>query len=484
MRLSEMRLVALEDRAEMLLELEQHSQVVVELLGLVRRHPMRERMRYLLMACYVRLGRQPDALSEYHDMRAALADGLGVEPGDRLQRFYEQILRRRNGGHHDHPAAAPAMPLSASAIAQAGKPGGRTGSVAQLARAVPGFTGRVAELRQLNDLVTAAHNTGEAGVVAITGLPGVGKTALAVQFAHTLSRRFSDGQVHIDLRGFAEGTGTMPPKEALGHLLAALGATASPGYDLERMSGLYRSLAAGRRLLILLDNASSAEQVRPLLPGAGSSLVIVTSRNRLTGLTVRDGARRVGLDPLSESEAVSLFSHVLGHPATLRQHLPAVREAVAACGRLPLALRIAAARIAASPAPAGALAELTECELLDRLQVPGDEQSSLRNVFEWSYRALSPEAAEMFLAIGRGNAATLSLTTATTLSGTGSHRTRRALETLIDASLVCEPTTDLFRLNALIFAYARGLAREAGGDGREPCPSRRRDGTVSGTQRS
>ncbi|WP_255446586.1 BTAD domain-containing putative transcriptional regulator [Verrucosispora sp. NA02020] len=477
LRLSEMRLIALEDRAELLLETRQYSQVMVHLLSLVRRHPTRERLRYLLMSCYVRMGRQPAALQEYHDIRAALAEEVGVEPGDRLQQLYEQILRRTGDGADGQPiglpddrvlvrlSTGPAPPMTGG---QLDEPDGQSTTMAQLARTVPGFTGRAADLRQLNDVVSAAHSAGEAAVVALTGPPGVGKTALAVQFAHSLARQFDDGQLHIDLRGFAEeGSGPMSGGEALGHLLAALGAP-SPGGDLERMSGLYRSLVAGRRMLILLDNAHSAEQVRPLLPGATSSLTIVTSRNRLTGLTVRDGARQLALGPLGESDAVELFGNMLGRPATLQRNRSAVRKVVHACGRLPLALRIAAARIAGSPAPDRALLEPVGTELLDRLEVPGDEHSSLRNVFGWSYRALAPEAAAMFVALGRSTTRTISLTTASAFAGTESYHARHALDALIDASLVEEMATDLFRLNPLIFAYARGLAT-AGDLESDPC---------------
>jgi DNA-binding SARP family transcriptional activator len=447
-RLTELRLAAMEDRAEMLLELDRHPTVVGELFGLVRRHPLRERLRYLLMSCYVGLGRQADALAEYHDLRTALADELGIEPGDQLQRFYEQILRRRQPSR-PVPPQTKREPVDVSAD-------GRAVPLAQLARDVPGFTGRTAELSQLHDVVTAAEQVGESAVILLSGGPGVGKTALAVRFAHALSRRFPDGQLHVNLRGFADAAQPMAPIESLGHLLAALGGSSPAPTDLERQCARYRRLVAGRRLLMLLDNAASVEQVRPLLPGASSCVVIVTSRNRLAGLTVRDGARRITLDVMNEEDAVSLFSRVVGRRFDKREYL-AVRKLVDACGRLPLALRIAAARINAAPSLERAIAQFTGCDLVDRLDVPGDEHSSLRTVFEWSYRALSDDAAHMFQALGRHSGPDITLPTAAALAGTSPYRARRLLDALVDANLVQEPIQDRFRLNTLVFAYARQL---------------------------
>lgn len=451
--LTELRLAAMEDRAEMLLELERHSALLGELFGLVRRNPLRERLRYLLMLCYVGLGRQADALSEYHDLRATMADELGVEPGDRLQRFYAQILQRGQ-------ARRPARPRPEPGPGQVGA-NGRATTLAQLARDVPGFTGRATELRQLHDLVTAAEHAGESAVILLSGGPGVGKTALAVRFAHALSRRFSEGQLQINLRGFAATSRPMAPTEALGHLLAAVGGSSAPApIEPERRSALYRSLLAGRRLLILLDNARSVEQVRPLLPGDSSCVVIVTSRNGLAGLTVRDGARRIPLDVMHEKDAVDLFDRltVMGRPSGPREH-PAARKVVAACGRLPLALRIAAARINTAPSPERAIAQFTECDLLNHLDVPGDEHSSLRTVFEWSYQALSGDAARMFQALGRHSEPDITLTAAAALTAVSPPRARRMLDVLVDANLVQEPVQDCFRMSALIFAYARQLTK-------------------------
>ncbi len=451
-RLTELRLTAMEDRAEMLVELEHYSKVVGELFSLVRRHPLRERLRYLLMLCYTGLGRQADALAEYHDLRGTLAEEFGVEPGEQLQWYYEQILR---GRHSHRPTPAPAY----EPVETATPP--RTVPIAQLARDVPGFTGRAAELRQMHDVVTCAEGAGESAVVLLTGGPGVGKSALAVHFAHALSRRFPDGQLYVDLQGFANVERPMPPSDALGHLIAALDGPATGAGDLERQRAQYRSLAAGRRLLILLDNAICVEQVRPLLPANPSCMVIVTSRHNMTGLSVRDGARRITLDVLREEDALNLVRRVVGRAFGPREY-PTIRKLVAACGNLPLALRIAATRIATAPSADGVIADLTGRDVLDRLEVPGDHHSSLRTVFEWSYRHLTPEAAQMFTALGRHTGPDVDLVTAAGLGNIGTFCARRNMDALIDANLAREPARDTFRLNPLVFAYAQHLATEGG----------------------
>jgi DNA-binding SARP family transcriptional activator len=448
-RLAELRLGAMEDRAELSLTLQPHADLVGELVSLVRRHPLRERLRYLLMRCYAGLGRQADALTEYHDLRNRLADELGIEPGDALHQFYTQLLRRsesRRTGYAEVETARSAADATRSPVA-----------LAQLARDVPGFTGRATDLRQLHDTVTAAQNRGESAVILLTGGPGVGKTALAVHFARDLSRRFPDGQLQIDLRGFTDRAKPMDCTEALGNLLAALGEWSAPPTDRERQCALYRGLVSGRRMLILLDNAASVEQVRPLLPGTSSCVVLVTSRNQLTGLTVRDGAQRVALDELQEDDAVRLFTRALGRPFDTRLY-PAVRRLVAACGGLPLALRVAAARINTAPSIEGMIDEFTECGLISRLDVPGDEDSSVRTVFEWSYRALPDDAAAMFRALGLHPSPRISLAEAAKLVADSPERARRMVDALVDANLVQEPVLDTFRMNTLVFAYARQLA--------------------------
>ncbi|MET7395852.1 AAA family ATPase, partial [Dactylosporangium sp. NPDC005572] len=330
---------------------------------------------------------------------------------------------------------------------------------AQLPHDVPGFTGRTAELRRIGDVVSGAQSRGEASVVVVTGGPGVGKTALAIHFAHRIARQFPDGQLYLDLQGYAPHGRPTPPHEALGSLLAAFRIrTEPPDGTLER-SALFRSHVAGRRLLVVLDNAASVEQVRPLLPGGSSSVVLVTGRTALTGLAVRDGARRIGLDVLQEEEAISLFSRAVGHTFTAAQY-PAVRKIVDACARLPLALRIAAARMHGTAPPnvaIAALAALGEEHLFDYLHVPGDERATLRCVFDWSLRELPPDAAQLLQALGLARESTFTLDDAAELSGADRRTVRRSLDTLVEASLVDEPMPDHFRLHGLLLAYARRL---------------------------
>jgi DNA-binding SARP family transcriptional activator len=444
--LAELRRAAIEQRAEILLELGRHDDAAGELFRLARDNPLRERLAYLLMQCYLGQGRQADALTHYHELRTALADQLGIEPGADVQRLYRLILRR-------DPAQPPedARPLARQAVEL------RPAAVpAQLGRDVPDFTGRTAELGLLHDQVNdAAHASGSA-VVVITGGPGVGKSALAVRFAHERARHCPDGQLHIDLRGFAASGEPTPHTTALGQLITALGGSAHAPDSLDRRAGLYRSLVAGRRMIILLDNAASVDQVRPLIPGASSCVVIITSRSSMAGLTARDGARRVTLDAMPENDAIRLFYRVSRRIVATGSY-PAVRRLVLECGRLPLAVRIMAERINAAPSPERAIAAFDERFPLDYFDVPGDEQTSLRSVFEWSYRRLPDDVAGMFHALGRHGGPVLTIADAAALAGTEPPVTRRLLDALIDASLVQEPAPDRFQMNPLMFAYARQL---------------------------
>jgi hypothetical protein len=273
----------------------------------------------------------------------------------------------------------------------------------ELPALVRNFTGRSDELDTLTTLLDESgdRTLGTVVISAIGGTAGVGKTALAVQWAHRVAARFPDGQLYVNLRGY-DPAQPMPAAEALGRFLRALGV---PGRDIlpeeDERAARYRSLLAGRRMLVLLDNAGSADQVRPLLPGPSACAVVVTSRDSLAGLVARDGAARLDLDLLPESEAVSLLRALIGE----RAHADpgAVARLAAQCCRLPLALRVAAELAAARPADP--LAELSadladQQQRLDLLNVGGDPRTAVRAVFSWSYRHLDAAAVRAFQLTG------------------------------------------------------------------------------------
>lgn len=447
-RLDDLRFTAVADRIELLQHLGRHTGLVATLSALVRQYPLQERLRFLLIRGYVQQGRQADAIGEYHDLRQQLIEAQGIEPGERLREQYAEVLR----------ADRSTVVVPGRAAAVPGVRPQRWVAVAQLARDVPGFVGRAAELDHLTRLAVRGSESGEATVVHVCGGPGVGKSALAVRLAHRVARHFPDGQVQIDLQGLGGGR-PLPPHRALGRLLTALGAAAAAAADLDEQVAHYRSVVAGRRVLVLLDDAVSAEQVRPLLPGARSTLVITTSRNGFAGLVARDGAHRVRLRGLEPDEAVPLFAQVLDRPVPAAE-LPQVRRLVQACGGVPLAVRIAAIRAAAHGA--GAL-HRSGGSVITQLDVAADEGCSLRSAYSPSVRALSDEAATTFRALGtlpRRMVTTTAVVSAVT--GMAAVVAQAALEELVDASLVQQPVHGHFHLDRLTHAYAEWLAGSTG----------------------
>jgi len=299
-RLSEMRLTAIEERAEVMLVLGRAAPTATELTGLVREYPLREALRGRLMLALYQCGRQADALAAFADGRRILAEELGLEPGPGLRRVHEQIL-----------AADPALGPPAAAAPRA-SPEHIWAAPAQLPGDVDAFTGRVGELAALDKLAAVTGppgGTGQAGagpaptVICVSGTADVGKTALAVHWARRVRATFPDGQLYVNLRGYDPGQ-PVPAGDALAGFLRALGV---PGQDIPRdvdeRAAAYRTLLDDRRILVMLDNASAVEQVRPLLPGSPSSLVLVTSRDSLAGLVARHGARRLDLDRLPPQDA-------------------------------------------------------------------------------------------------------------------------------------------------------------------------------------
>ncbi|MBO2448346.1 tetratricopeptide repeat protein [Actinomadura barringtoniae] len=334
---------------------------------------------------------------------------------------------------------------------------------AMLPPAVAGFAGRRELLAVLDDLLASRAELGPAVLItAVGGTAGVGKTALAVHWAHRVADDFPDGQLYVNLRGFDPGGAALGPSEALRGFLNALGVAAerTPD-DLTGQIGLYRSLMAGRRMLIVLDNARDVDQVRPLLPGGVGSMVVVTSRNRLTPLVVTEGARSVSLDLLSGEEARELLERRLGRPLA---DDGSVEEIIARCARLPLALAVVAARAATDPnLPLSRLAaELRDrAGALDTLQ-GGDAATDVRAVFSWSYRSLSLEAARLFRLLGLHPSADFGAAVAISLAGDPPSVTRAALGELTRAHLVAERSPGRYEFHDLLRAYAAEQA--AAGD--------------------
>ena len=432
-RLEELRLLASEELADAELALGRHAALVARLQQLVLDNPLRERLVGQLMLALHGSGRQAEALRAYDRFRRDLADEHGLDPGASLRSLHEAIARA-------DPDLVPA----------AGRPSAAPVPVvpAQLPPPVLHFTGRDAELRRLD--------AGTDPVVVITGTAGIGKTTLAVHWARTAAGRFPDGQLYADLRGFDPGGAAVPPAEVAAGFLEALGVRHdSIPVDAQARTGLYRSVLAGRRMLVLLDNARDADQVRPLLPGP-PSVAVVTSRNTLGGLVAAQGAVPVPLSLLSPAEARELLGRRLG--ARLDAEPDATDELVARTARLPLALAIVAARAAVRPASSleGLAAQLRDAGAdLDQLAT-GDPASDVRPVLSWSYRALSAPAAELFRLLGVHPGRDIGAPAAASLLGRP--RAEPLLAELVAASLL-EPTENgRYGWHDLLRAYAAELA--------------------------
>ncbi|GAB3468689.1 AfsR/SARP family transcriptional regulator [Actinophytocola sediminis] len=433
-RLSERRLVAVEDLHTAELRLGRFGEVTGELTELVHRHPLRERLHGLLMTALYQGGRQADAMAAYRRARTILADELGLDPGPELRALESQILRGE--------------PIQLTAPTAPGL------VPAQIPRDATGFVGREGELSQLDTLL--AEGSGKAPIAAVVGTAGVGKTAMTVRWAHRVKDCFPDGQLYVDLRGYGPDH-PMSPEDALAAFLRALGVTgANIPQDPTERAARFRSVVDRKRLLILLDNARSAVQVRPLLPGSAGCLVVVTSRDSLGGLVARDGARRVRLGRMPVGEAHRLLTELLGDPGDSE----ATARLIEHCARLPLALRIAAERIRDHPHHLAALVtELADEQArLDLLDSGDDPDASVRAVFYSSYRNLAAGTARLFRLFGVHPGHDIDIHSLAALAGDGDPRTtRRHLETLTRAHLVDETADRRYVLHDLLATYAAEL---------------------------
>ncbi|MFI6936638.1 BTAD domain-containing putative transcriptional regulator [Streptomyces sp. NPDC050287] len=437
-RLEEWRLQLLESRLDMDLEQGCHAEAVSELTALTAAHPLRERLRELLMLALYRSGRQAEALAVYTDTRRLLADELGVDPRPGLRELQQRILQADPGlaepsAPRAEPAAAPVRP-------------------AQLPATVPDFTGRSAFVSELGEVLASAEGRVMA-VSALAGIGGVGKTTLAVHVAHQARGAFPDGQLYVDLQG--AGARAAEPETVLGSFLRALGTADSSIPDsLEERSALFRSVLDGRRVLVLLDNARDAAQVRPLLPGTEGCAALITSRVRMVGLA---GAHLVDLDVMSPDEALSLFTKIVGEERVASEREAAL-DVVAACGFLPLAIRIAASRLAARrtwtvSVLAAKLAD--ERRRLDELQA-GD--LAVKATFELGYGALEPSQARAFRLLGLADGPDISLAAAAAVLDLPAEDTEDLLESLVDTSLLESAAPGRYRYHDLVRLYARACA--------------------------
>ncbi|MGW7383085.1 BTAD domain-containing putative transcriptional regulator [Streptomyces sp. NPDC054794] len=451
-RLSRLRLSALEASLTVRLELGEHTDASRELAALVAEHPLDERFREMLMLALYRSGRQAEALLTYSEARSVLADELGVDPGPDLRHLYERILRADTG------LIAPATP------AHPATPASDQPTPAQLPAGPPAFVGRAAPLAEADSVLPG---NGEMPMTVtlrlITGMAGVGKSTFAAHWAHRVSSRFPDGQLYLDLRGFDPAGLPVSPDRALRTLLESLGANPlSLPQDADALVALYRTRLAGRRVLLLLDNARDARQVRPLLPASPGCLVIVTSRNRLSGLIATDGARPIHLDVLSVAEARDFLVHSLGADRVAAEPT-AADKIIELCARLPLALSIAAARaLTRSGFPLATLAdELAGGHSTLDAFTDTDTATDVRGVFSWSYHALTPAAARLFRLVALHPGPETSLAAAASLAGLTVPHTHQLLTELTHAHLVNEPTPGRYAAHDLLRTYAAELARAA-----------------------
>lgn len=449
-RLEQLRLDLVEERAGLMLELGRHRVLTGELGELVARHPLREQSREHLMLALYRSGQRAEALEVFRLGRRLLNEELGIEPGPPLQQLHDLIL-------HDSPELSrpPAAAPSASVTVQT--------VPAQLPADVMRFTGRQQELAALDRLLKEPYQSHAPVLATIAGVGGVGKTALAVHWASQAADRFPDGQLFADLRGYDEENPPVSPAAVLDRFLRALG-TPAPQIpeDPDERAALFRSLLSTRRTLILLDNVRSFAQLRPLLPGGGRSVVLATGREALDDVTGDYTALRIRLRVLPPAEATTLLTKIAGADRFGSDPV-GLEQLSALCDCLPLALRIAGARLAAKPG-------LTVRGLVERLRDQrrrldelSPEEGGVRAGFRLTYRDLAPEAARMYRRLGLLRTPDFAPWAAAATVDTSLRRAEELLDQLVDAQLleVLEPVPGRparYRFQDLLQLFARERA--------------------------
>jgi DNA-binding SARP family transcriptional activator/tetratricopeptide (TPR) repeat protein len=463
-RLAQLHLQAVEDHIDAQINLNTDDHLIPRLRDLVSQHPLREHLHAQLMRALARTGRRAEALEAYVQARQILADQLGVDPGPELRDLHLRLLIEPGEpfyGDRRHAHGQQASRVRADGGRQKFATTQRPAVPQQLPAGPPFFTGRTAELSHLRQMLEA--DGGTVAIAAIVGTPGAGKTALAVHWAHLAAAQFPDGQLYVNLRGFGPSGNPATPAEAIRGFLDALGAAPDripPGVDAR--AALYRSIVAGKRLLIVLDNARDEQQIRPLLPGAPGCLVLVTGRTQLTGLAVADGARLLTLDVLAPGEASQMLAMRLGQERAAAEP-DAVDQIATLCARLPLALAIAAARAAGRPrlSLADLAAELSDARgRLDALDT-GDTATSARALFSWSAGQLRPGAARMFRLLGLHPGPDITVPAAASLTAASLPAAASTLRELTAANLLAEHHLSRYACHDLLRAFAAEQAHAA-----------------------
>jgi DNA-binding SARP family transcriptional activator len=423
--------------------------------------PLNESLQARLMLVLASSGQQASALSHYEEVRKRLSDELGVNPGAEMRAAHSRVLRQEIPATPTGNLAECAVTPGPAELPSPSPGPSPLVRPAQLPADLPTFAGREAELLRLAEMLSSGTKLPPTVVIcAIVGMAGIGKTTFAIHWAHRVANRFQDGQLYINLRGFDPSDPAVAPADALRTLLSALGVPAADIPDgLDARAGMYRSMLAGKRVLIVLDNARDVQQARPLLPGSPGCLVVVTSRNPLAGLAMTEGARLLPLNLPSVLTAREALERRLGLDRVAAEPA-AVEDIIALCGRLPLALAAVAARAAAHPdfTLASIAADLRRTRGRLDAFISAGVTADARTVFSWSYRHLSPHACRLFRLLPLQPEADITPAASASLLGVPPAEANRLVVELTNAALLTEHRPGRYSFHDLIRAYATELS--------------------------